>query len=215
MLMLRMEASGFKKNDWDLNLIADYHFEIVYDTENCDCYQGYAPQIEQIARTFYSDGLNEGWNDKITQDEVQALVDNGRLYDWTHTYKENGWQRREDGYIPTAEEVNAAQNKRDSKSHDAINCCILIEARAKRLGLLNDDGTSTCKRCQGKAYRRIGPDRLVLYLWLLHPRKGASRGVTIKNVQLEELPEVKEFLRYSMEQHKKHFAWAMEGKWEE
>ena len=220
----KMEAAGFKTNDWDLNLIADYYFTIRHDSENCDCEQGYNPATSELAKTYYpdygptADGwgiVREGWHDKITQDEVQALVDAGRLMDWTHTCNEvpgEGWKRREDGYIPTAEEVNEAQNAKGQglRSHDCINRHILIETRAKRLGYANEDGTVTCEKCQGHAYRRTGPDRLVLYLWLLHPRKGASRGVTIENVQPEDLPEIKELLRYAMEQHKKHFAWAME-----
>lgn len=218
----RMEAAGFKDNDWDLNLIADYYFSVTHDSEDCGCYQGYSEEAREVAETFYADWevyrdetgefhsnvRRPGWNDQITQDEVQALVDAGRLYDWTHTWsKETGWQRREDGYIPTAEEVNLAQNVKGQglKSHDAINRGILIDARCKRLGL-----STTCERCKGHAYVRTGPDRLVLYLWLLHPRKGASRGVTIRNVQPEDLPEVKELLRASMAQHQKHFAWAME-----
>jgi hypothetical protein len=96
------------------------------------------------------------------------------------------------------------------KSHDAINRGTLIEARAKRLGLLNEDGTTECKTCRGHGYVRTGPDRLALYIWLLHPRKGASRGFTVESVQPEDLPEVKEMLRIAMEQHRKHFAWAIE-----
>lgn len=220
----RMEAAGFKDSDWDLNLIADYYFSVTHDSEDCGCYQGYSDAVAEIAQTFYDDYevdwhavtshvTRKGWHDEITQDEVQALVDEGRLMDWTHTWsKETGWKRREDGYIPTAEEVNEVQNLKGQglRSHDAINRGILIRARAQRLGLANADGSVCCERCKGHAYVRTGPDRLVLYLWLLHPRKGASRGVTIKNVQPEDLPEVKELLRVSMAQHQKHFAWAMD-----
>ena len=86
------------------------------------------------------------WCNNITQDEVQALVDGGRLISFTHTWTQGeGWKRREDGYIPTAEEVNAAESRGGLDGHDAWNRWILIEARAKRLGVYG-----TCPRCKGK-----------------------------------------------------------------
>lgn len=110
---------------------------------------GYNMPTKRIADDFYSFGdKRRSWYDKITQDEVQALVDEGRLTDFTHTWKQGeGWKRRKDGYIPTAAEVNACQHQRGSRSHDAINRWILIETRAKRYGVYgkcpvcNGDGT--------------------------------------------------------------------------
>jgi hypothetical protein len=45
---------------------------------------------------------------------------------------------------------------------------------------------------------------------MLHPRKGASRGITVESVELTDVPEIKEFLCTAFEQHKKHFAWGLE-----
>jgi len=73
----------------------------------------------------------EPWHDDITQDEVDALVAEGRLRKWI----EGAWQS-----VPrTAAEVNTA-NTRGAKhdfelNHDGINRGILIETRAKRLGV--------------------------------------------------------------------------------
>jgi len=95
------------------------------------------------------------WNDKITQDEVQALVDQDRLMDFTHTCEHGeGWKRREDGYIPTAEEVNANQHPVGLGGHDAINRLILIESRLRRLGL-----PIYCPKCKGKGYIWVGKTR--------------------------------------------------------
>jgi hypothetical protein len=118
----------------------------------CD-QQGYNKATKQIADDFYDfERTGRRWVDKITQDEVQALVDAGRLLHFTHTWKRGeGWKRREDGYIPSADEVNAAQSARDLAIwHDAINRGILIEARAKRLGVWGD-----CPNCggQGEGWR--------------------------------------------------------------
>lgn len=108
---------------------------------------GYNTATKQIADSFYSfEDRSRAWHDKITQDEVQALVDQDRLMDFTHTWKQGeGWKRREDGYIPTAEEVNAYQHRGGLGSHDAINRFILIEARAKRLGVFGK-----CPVCNGE-----------------------------------------------------------------
>ena len=46
-----------------------------------------------------------------------------------------------------------------------------------------------------------------LNLWILHPRKGASRAVTIKFIKEDELPAVKQYLSKQFEQVKKWFAW--------
>ena len=108
---------------------------------------GYNTATKQIADDFYAfDDRRRAWCDNITQDEVQALVDKGRLMDFTHTWKQgDGWKRREDGYVPTAEEVNAYQHKGGFGGHDAINRYILIEARAKRLGVFGK-----CSICKGE-----------------------------------------------------------------
>lgn len=108
---------------------------------------GYNTATKQIADDFY--GLMDqscAWYDKITQDEVQVLVDRGQLINLTHTWKQGeGWKRREDGYIPTAEEINASQAQNGPGRHDAINRYILIEARAKRLGVFGK-----CPVCGGE-----------------------------------------------------------------
>lgn len=98
------------------------------------------------------------WCDNITQDEVQALVDANRLWDFTRVplndkqkadVKEkmaaggNSWLPYDNGRVPTADEVNKWNRKRHG--HDAINRWILIEARAKRLGVLG-----VCPKCKGK-----------------------------------------------------------------
>ncbi|TSC81868.1 MAG: hypothetical protein G01um101420_781 [Parcubacteria group bacterium Gr01-1014_20] len=53
-------------------------------------------------------------------------------------------------HMPTAEEVNAMQDRAFLMSHDAINRWILVEARAKRLGVWG-----TCRKCRGRGYTRL------------------------------------------------------------
>jgi hypothetical protein len=263
---------GWKENDWDLNLIADYHFNVTYDAPNCSSCDGdgYSSKAKWFSDQWYGnmpfepeeygvpelkiddyykeiigrkiknsierskeqgepnyymslpgvksfeDAVNveakrmwniesEQWHHHLNQDDVDALVREGRLRDFTHTFtKGEGWEPKDPPYHPTAEEVN--KWSREGLGHDSINAWVCIENRCKREGV-----DAKCPECKGKGYFRNSSDRLELYIWLLHPRKGASRGITIKSVDPSELPEVKEMLRYSFEKHKSHFNWALEG----
>lgn len=108
---------------------------------------GFAPDGKPAERAPWRIiGTTRKWCNSITQDEVQALVDAGRLYDFTHTWEQGkGWQRRADGYVPTADEVNAWNAS--GMGHDVINRCLLIEARAKRFGVYG-----LCEHCDGECY---------------------------------------------------------------
>lgn len=118
----------------------------------CECSHcegsGYNKETTQIADNFYYYSFelrSRPWHDNITQDEVQALVDEDRLWRFTHVRKQDGeLERREDGYIPTAKEINLSQHG-DGFGHDCINRHILIKARAKRLGVYG-----LCPACKGK-----------------------------------------------------------------
>lgn len=106
---------------------------------------GHNPGTQRVADTFYDfERVGGRWCDDITQDEVQALVDAGRLMDFTHTWdRENGWKPKSPPCVPTADEVNA-WNAGPGFGHDAINRWILVEARAKRLGVWGH-----CPVCNG------------------------------------------------------------------
>ncbi len=122
------------------------HYKHSRDCPFCEG-SAFNPETRQIADDWY-DFENTGarWCDNITQDEVDALVEGGRLCEWRG--QDNG------GYVKvprTAAEVNAA-NARGSGlfgelCHDAINRWICVETRAKRLGVYghcaycDEDGT--------------------------------------------------------------------------
>jgi hypothetical protein len=160
----------------------------------------YGPEFRAFCESMQNgDGC---WHDKITQDEVQALADAGRLTDYGATGKWNDGQWKTTGSVPTAAEVNAGQNKRGLHSHDGINRSILIERRLERLGI-----PKTCNRCDGHGHQYTKPKAHVnLILWLLHPRKGCSRGVEIKNIQQSDLPAVYKFLRQAAERNAERFS---------
>lgn len=77
------------------------------------------------------------WCHSLTQDEVDALVDAGRLWDLT--------RGKPEGYRPTADEVNHWSHY--GFGHDAINRHICVEVRAKRLGVYGD-----CYVCKGEGH---------------------------------------------------------------
>lgn len=154
----------------------------------------------------FCESMRDGgcWHDKITQDECDALVDAHRLHDFTSEFVAGkGWQKIS-GKRVTADEVNAAQHTRGRGliGHDGINRSILIAARCERLGV-----PTTCPCCEGHGQQFTAPAPHVnLILWVLHPRKGCSRGVEIKRIQQAELPEVFAYLREAAARNAERFA---------
>lgn len=60
-------------------------------------------------------------------------------------------------------------------------------------------------------YFKINRDKetssqLSLVLWILHPRKGASRGVEVKNIKKDELKEAVEWLQEAAERNTNRFS---------
>ena len=91
-------------------------------------------------------GTTKRWMHDLTQDEVQALVDGGRLMDFTHTWaKGSGWTKKPGNPVPTAAEVNEWSHH--GFGHDGINQYICVEARAKRLGVYGK-----CEHCGGAGH---------------------------------------------------------------
>jgi hypothetical protein len=227
----RASWADFDFNIDDLNVCADFHFEVTRDSRDCDTCggEGYHPDARWIADSFYrhsspftvttwqeeqaravmarfgsrgSAKIAEGgypdaatlarygdafrafceamrggdgtWADKITEDEAAVLGEAGR--------------GRLDK-LTTAEDFNAAQRARGI-GHDAINRGILVRRRCERLGV-----PLHCPDCEGHGYIYTAPTaRLSLVLWMLHPRKGASRGVTVKDIREEDVPAVRAWL---------------------
>jgi len=98
------------------------------------------------------------WNNNLTQEDVQALIDADRLWDFTRVpineeQKEivkkkiadggNSWLPFNNGYIPTADEVNEWNKK--GVGHDSLNCSIVIKAKLKRQGK-----SHLCNSCGGE-----------------------------------------------------------------
>lgn len=102
----------------------------------------------------------DGWRYHLTQYEVNALLKEDRLWDFTRVpitkeQKEivekkladggNSWLPFNNGYVPTAEEVNEWAHV--GFGHDAFNRIICVEARAERLGVYG-----LCSSCEGNGH---------------------------------------------------------------
>lgn len=199
----------------DLNELVNFHFEAWRPSKNCvDCTRiGYNPKTRRIHDTFYDFSKNgcshEGWHDKITLDELQLLLEKGRC--WPNHEE---WVAFSQGLRPVLlathellDQVNRANGRQTrgsglSHMHDAIDRHILTKARAQRLGVYG-----LCEKCNGEGSVYTSENAQVgVTFWFLHPRKGCSRGVEIKSLRQEELPNVFSYLRKAAARNAERFS---------
>lgn len=90
---------------------------------------------------------NSMWMHHLAQEDVDALIEDGRLWDFTRVFiPGTGWQDRDEPYRPTAREVNLWSLR--GFGHDSLNAHIVIRARCEREGL-----SYTCGVCGGSGSR--------------------------------------------------------------
>ena len=214
-------VASWKEFEWkldELNECVNFYFDIIRDSMECvSCGRsGYNHATREIADTFYDHGdfpsssrprgsTGRRWIDAITQDELEALWSEGRLCNY---------DKETQKWVPkpvTLEQVNRANSYGYRPgpgedyfflTHDGINRHILVETRAKRLGVYG-----RCKHCEGRGeVWTTDKAHVELVLWMIHPRKGASRGVEIKLVKREDLPGVFKWLRNAAERNTARFS---------
>lgn len=147
----------------------------------------YKPEFRAFCEEMASgDGF---WSHKITQDEVDALAKDERLFNYKGTSKN-----------PTAAEINEAY--RHGMGHDSINQGVCVKARCERFGI-----PYLCPDCHGHGYIYTAEKgHLGLGLWFIHPRKGASRGVTVERIQESQFKDVLKYLKGAAENNAKRFS---------
>jgi hypothetical protein len=165
----------------ELNELVHFYFEINRASRQCGGCDGSGlnPATKKICDDFYGDGTGWRWCDAITQDETDILVQEGRCEPGTRASDLN----REGGWV-----------------HDAINRWILIEARAKRLGV-----HGMCAECKGSGNWTESAAHLGVVLWFLVPHKGASRGVRVERIERDQLPAVLAYLRDARSRNEQRF----------
>jgi len=189
----------------ELNELVNFYFSVNRKNEKCETCDssGYNPETKQISGDWY-DFANTGrkWCYKLTEVEIKELVKRGRLSsliknNCSFNKEENKWYSWVNGIrtevlepeYPTPEQVNSWAQK--GSEHDSINHWICTEARAKHLGVWGK-----CPHCKGDGYIYTEEKANVsLQLWMLHPRKGCSRGVLIKNIKREDLLKIFKHLK--------------------
>lgn len=173
----------------DYNEVVNFYWSIERDVTECHSCKGCGlnPSSTKIHRAWYDhDGNGGRWCDDITNDEARALWDASRLRD----FKE----------CPNGAQVN--EWSKTGFGHDAINMWICVRTRCKRLGIYGE-----CKTCEGHGHTYTEPAcRLALILWVLHPRKGASRGLEVRSVQQDEIPTVITYLQEAARRNAERFS---------
>ena len=86
---------------------------------------------------------NGMWSHHLSQVDVDALVEGGRLYDFTHTWiKGRGWEPILPTPTVTAEQVNTWSLR--GFGHDSINSSVVIRAKCER-----ENQPLVCAHCEG------------------------------------------------------------------
>lgn len=204
----------------DLNEIVNGYYFLSRAHKECqDCSgDGLNKETTKIANAWYNqDGAGLRWCDNITQDEVEALVRQGRLESFVdssiHFDEDTGrWLKRTAGdtvlyseceppQMPSAEQVNKWY-KTAIFGHDSINRWICIETRAKRLGVYGK-----CQTCKGNGFLYTeDTGSLNLQLWVIHPRKGCSRGLIVKNICESDIPSIEAYFQQALSRTNERFA---------
>lgn len=175
----------------ELNEVVNFYFFIHRPSIKCpDCENGYNRATQEIEDNFYANfDETRCWCDKLTQEEVDLLYENRRI----HTKQ-------------SAADFNKQIRERKSLGHDSFNRWLLVEHRAKKAGVYG-----SCLTCKGKAHLYTSKiASLGLTLWIIHPRKGCSRGFEISQIDEEDLPQVLEFLKLANERNNSRFKKAVE-----
>lgn len=136
---------------------------------------------------------SEQWHHHLNQADVDALVAGERL-----------WALKRAGTAPTPDSVNAWSLT--GMGHDSINASICLRARCAREGV-----PVSCSICGGSGYQYTAPAaHLNLVVWMLHPRKGCSRGIRIKNLSRDDAAAARAWLREAAVRNAERFAKVVE-----
>lgn len=197
---------NMKEFQWtldELNECVNFYFQLDREAVDCEfCLDGYNAQTSRISEDFYDfERTGNRWCDRITMDELKNLIRVGRIdrkfLDVPDCLDVINRINSSTGRLSSDYEYNCGV-----LHHDAINRGFLIEARAKRLGVWG-----YCEKCQGTRSIYTAPKaRLQLVLWIIHPRKGCSRGVLIEQVDQEDLPKAYAFLKEAAKRNHERFS---------
>jgi hypothetical protein len=120
----------------------DFDTGMEYYRKNKDTLKPSKNYIDMEAKRLCDQCYNN-WSHHLSQDDVDALIEAGRLHDFTHTWTSGkGWEVKNPPYHPTAQEVNEWSLY---GGHDSINQWVCVKARCKREKVSN-----SCSHCKGE-----------------------------------------------------------------
>lgn len=98
-------------------------------------------------------GESRTWQHSLVQEEVDHLIEEGRLNGYVSTWDdvERKWVRDPSKPWPTAEQIN--HDMHYGMGHDGINHALMVRFRAKRLGIYG-----VCAHCAGKGHAYSSPE---------------------------------------------------------
>ena len=116
------------------------------DAKAAAFYRGFYQGDPAKDHASYLCGLyNRAWSHHLNEQDVKALIEGGRLCDFTSAWTPGeGWKLKDPPYVPTPEEVNLWSLS--GMGHDAVNSHIVVSAECNRLGFGIE-----CQVCNGKA----------------------------------------------------------------
>ena len=212
---------------WSLdeyNELVNFYFEIYRKNHSCPHCDGSGlnPETKQLEEDWYDfEGTGRRWCNNIGEVEIEDLIKGGRLHDLTgdfwYSYDKirNVWQKLdrdlpmsqrewvdcERPEMPTPDEVNKWSKSGGLGGHDAINRWICVKSRAKHLGIYGH-----CEHCEEGDIYDDEKASVGLQLWYLHPRKGASRGVYVKQIKETDIPSVIDYLKGAAQRNAERFS---------
>lgn len=206
---------GFEFNLDELNECVNFYFQLYRKNHECPHCEAtnYNTQTKQINDDWYDfAGKGTKWSKNISDVEVEALMKAGRISDVSkfHGYYDteaNKWWKFENRQkiecekpeFPSAAAVN--EWSKTGFGHDSINKWLCVEARAKHLGVFGH-----CDKCEEGYIYDESEGKIALQLWIIHPRKGCSRGVYIEEIKEEDLPEVFKYLKEAADRNQNRFS---------
>lgn len=211
----------------DLNEVVNFYFEVGRDSKTCETCggNGYHPDAQWVSESFYRHSSPFTQPDErehmakavMRQFSPDPAEIHGRgsypspevLARYGDAFREFCEAMRDgkgfwhEDITPDEEQALRAAGRRwdGPMGHDAINRGILVERRCERLGV-----PRTCPTCDGHGNVFVSDAAHVnLVLWMLHPRKGCSRGIEVRITQ-DDLPAVMEYLSEAAARNAQRFA---------
>ena len=108
--------------------------------------------VEQEAQRLSRECFDNKWLHHLSQEDVDALIAEERLWDFTHTWtKGKGWEPKDPMPVVTAAMVN--EWSLSGMSHDGCSSGVCIEARCKK-----DGKPYLCSKCEGNGHIWPSPE---------------------------------------------------------